>query len=167
MKYFTREWASGDLSDEQCEEVQASYRRHIESLLPRLPASVVELEKQVSLHDGLVRRVVVDLPARQLTMELRCGDLQVGYRDVDLIYSGVEFATLDLTELASVARDRQTELLYDEFDVDEDRNYIHRILFAPAGEISVKFGSLCLNQTNRPDRSVPYVGDPYQEIDNE
>ncbi|CAG0926777.1 hypothetical protein TFLX_00185 [Thermoflexales bacterium] len=151
------------MSDEQWVQVEDAYKRHIESLLPNLPIPIAELVERVSLHDGLIYRVVVDRLTRRLTLKLRCGDLQVGYQDVDLLYSGVEFARLDLLTLTSVVRDRRTELLYDEFDIDEDRNYIHRILFEPAGEISIKFRSLRLNQTNRSDRSVLYVGDPYQE----
>lgn len=152
------------MSDEYWKEVQSSYRQHIESLVPILPKSIAELVKRVSLHDGLICRVAPDQKVGQLILELRCGDLQIGYSDVDIIYSGVDFAALDLVVLAAIARDRQTEVLCDEFDVDADKNFIHRILFHPAGEVSITFTSLDWSQTSRSDRSVTHTDDPFQGI---
>jgi hypothetical protein len=164
MKFFTREWANGDLPDERFADVRAKYWQHINSLLPNLPESVTQLAKQINLHDSLVRRVVLNRGTRNLALELRCGDLQTGYFDLDLIYSGVVLETLDFTTLVKRARDRQTELLYHEVDLNEDGNYAHRILFWPEGEISIIFSALQINQVKRLNRSIPYIEDPYLEI---
>ena len=125
---------------------------------------LLRYHKQISLHDGLFRRVIADRNARKLVFELRCGDLQAGYYDLDLTYLGVEYATLDVVALAGLVRDRQTEILYDELDFDGANKYIHRILFHPAGEIAITFSNISLKQRFQPNRSVPDVGDPYQEV---
>jgi len=161
MKYFTRDFICSSLSDEESEQIRTSYHQHIELLLPNLPESIAELTEKINLHDGLICRVIVDQKTGKLTMELRCGDLQVGYFDLELAYSGVKFSALDLVALAALVRDRRTEILSDELDIDKDNTYIHRILFYPIGEISIHFESINLNQESKPDRNIPFVGDPY------
>ncbi len=153
MKYFAREWATGELSDEESERIVSDYWVHIDTLLPSLPPAVAALARDINLHDGLIHRVLVQPEQRRLELELRCGDLQVGYFDLDLIYSEVRMDLLDIPLLQALARDRQTEVLYDEVDLDES-NYVHRILFWPEGEIAIVFRSLQVIRTPRADRSI-------------
>ena len=54
--------------------------------------------------------------------------------------------------LRTRARDRETELLYDEVDVEQDGTYVHRLLFWPEGEISIAFKHLKLSSAARADR---------------
>ncbi len=60
---------------------------------------------------------------------------------------------LDIPFLQGCAQDRQTEVLYDEVDL-EDGDYVHRILFWPEGEIAIVFRSLQIVRTPRADRSI-------------
>jgi hypothetical protein len=161
MKFFTREWANGELPDDEWAETAAAYRRHLDLLLPSLPESVARLAREINLHDGLIRRVSVDRRADELVLNLRCGDLQTGYFDLDLVYLGVDLSSVDLVTLANCARDPETELVYDEVDLDAQENYLHRILFGPAGEVSIPFSRLQVECTAQPDRSFPPVDDPY------
>jgi hypothetical protein len=162
MKYFTREWASGMLSERKWESVYPRYRRHIANILPLLPDNIARLETEIIIHDGLIRGVAVNRKPGTLSLELRCGDLQVGYYDLNLHYSGVAFSKLDLSTLATVARDPDTECLYDELDI-ENKQYVHRILFYPAGEIEIIFMNLNSEKVSRPDRSYKRMPDPYIE----
>lgn len=156
MRFFTREWASGALSDKEWKQVQASYSKHIESLLPKLPEPIAALASRIGLHDGKIRNVVANKNTGRLTLHLYCGDLQVGYRNLAIAYSGVRFELLDLVSLAALARDRDTEIIYDELDIDEDENYLHRILFYPSGEISITFASVELNELWGPNHEPEY-----------
>ena len=149
------------MPDDEWAESVAAYRRHLDTLLPSLPESVARLAKDANLHDGLIRRVSVDRRGGKLVLNLRCGDLQTGYFDLDLIYLGVDLSSVDLATLAHCARDPRTELLYDEVDLDNQGNLVHRVLFGPAGEVSIPFSRLQVECTAQPDRSFPPVDDPY------
>lgn len=161
MKFFTQDWASGVLSDEDTEQVRSSYWQHVDSIVPKLTAPIIELAKQINIHDGLIRYVIVDRQAEKLTLALRCGDLQTGYYDLDLSYSSVEFNLDDIVTLSSVSRYRKTELLYDEVDINEQKKFIHRILVYPKNEISIVFTGLEITKEDRPDRHFSYEGDPF------
>ncbi len=69
MKYFTREWATGVLSDREWESVCTRYQRHVKNLLPQLPDTITRLVTDISIHDGLIRRVVVDRKSGTLGLE--------------------------------------------------------------------------------------------------
>ena len=111
MKYFTRAWATGGLTDADYETVLPSYWRHFDRIKGSLPAPLVTFATKLSIHDGLIRRVVVDQEADTLALELLCGDLQIGYFDLDLVYGHVDWGVLDLVALARRANDRETEIL--------------------------------------------------------
>jgi hypothetical protein len=94
---------------------------------------------------------------------LLCGDLQVGYFDLDLLYRGVSVTDEALAVLAAAARDRRTEILYDEVDLQLRKRYVHRMLLWPSGEADIVFSDLELACRARQDRSLPFVGDPFVE----
>jgi hypothetical protein len=153
MRFLTREWHSGLHSDEVAEQVEDDYRRHITAVLPQLPPPLRDLARGVDLHDGLIRLVEVDVAARELRLALRCGDLQVGYFDLDLCYRGVRIDLLDRAVLDIIARDPTTEVLYSEVDVFDDDVFVHRVLFSPFyREIHVVFTGLSMTRTPRSDR---------------
>jgi hypothetical protein len=54
MQFFTREWATGELTDDQYEAAFLRYSGHLDRL--KLPASVLTLA-ECPIHDGLVERV--------------------------------------------------------------------------------------------------------------
>lgn len=165
MKYFTPEWAGGYLTDAEFDAVVESYERRVAVLLPRLPQALRDLTATISIHDGLIRRVEVSPAQASLELHLRCGDLQVGYFDLDLMYRGVEFSRLDLMTLAAAARDRRTEVRYEEVDVEDDGLFVHRLLFWPHRAIELVAKEVHMVRTPRSDRSVLVGGDPFVELD--
>jgi hypothetical protein len=165
MKYFTREWMEGQYSDEAFEKVIPSYWRYVEQLMHRLPPSVAELAKEVNLHDGLFRKVIVNRQESSLALYLRCGDLQVGYFDQDLFYSGVDLTALALPVLAARARDRKTMIEYDEVDMDDQGQFVHRIIFSPKDEISITFAGLQLARTPQPNRYFRTKNSKYRVVE--
>jgi hypothetical protein len=163
MKFFTRAWAVGELSDAESNEIIAAYERHLDDVVPSLPASIRCLARELTLHDGLVRRVIYDRAGRELRMELRCGDLQIGYFDLDLWYLGAILDHADVAALQSAARDTKTEVWYDEVDLSGDGAFLHRVLFYPGRECEIMFRSLGLRLIPRADRSLPAFLDRYIE----
>jgi len=71
--------------DEAFDAVPEAYRLHLASL--RLPEHLTALA-QADLHDAYVLEVNEAPRAARVRLRLRCGDLQRGYADVNIEYSG-------------------------------------------------------------------------------
>lgn len=157
MNYFTTEWLHSDTDEHPAEK----YQEHLAPLLPQWPPDVQALAVRISLHDGLIRELSWDMEQATLFLRLRCGDLQVGYFDLDLHYSGVLFSLPALESLAALKTDKVGESLYDEMD-EEDGLFVHRILFISRERIkggwfeyyeaAIRFEQLCLVTMPRESR---------------
>ncbi len=154
MKYFTRGWINGELGDEAFDQVSEAYRQRLAEIEPRLTPALRELTR-TNLHDAVVERItwtphlgrlVVDLllleksPDRYLAARLRYEGALLGVRRIDV--------------LRQVARDRQTTVLCDEVDLDDDGIFAHRLLFWPRDEVTLCFSELYLELSPREDRRV-------------
>ena len=145
MKWLTREWHGGGLSDAEYEARLEHCRDHHERLRPRLPAGLRLLAGEpddlgyVSLHDAVVDWWVLD-GSRSLAMEVFCGDEEIGYRRLVVQYRGrVELVGACEGDLRRWLDDSRTEFLYDEVDVLDDGRFEHRHLLWPEGEFGVRF----------------------------
>ena len=163
MKFFTRSWASGDLPDQEVEEVINRYWGRIDEIEPQLPPRLATLARKISLHDGLIHHVNVDLPEANLTLDLVCGDLQIGYFDLRLQYRCVDWSSVDRKILARRALDEETEVLYDEVDRLADGSYEHRLLFWPEDEVAFRFSNFDFQQKPRPARDFERPTQVYLE----
>jgi hypothetical protein len=166
MKYFTRGWHSGEYDEETCDQMRAAYWDRIKFLRPSMPGSVKKLATATRLHDALIDRILWDARKRKLKIEL------VLVRDINrsgglgavLLYKGVQISDQQIGQLAERARDRRTVILYDEIDLEENGNWVHRLLFWPVGEISIWFSSLKLSRVRGNNRDM--VGyDPFFTAD--
>jgi len=160
MRFFTPAW-HGEMSDAESDAVIAAYRDHVAAILPRLPATVRALAREIDVHDAKVRRVILDRAARTLRLELRAGDRKMGYFDLDLDYLGIVLDAADVKVIAAAARDERAELIYDEVDIADDGLIVHRILWWPYREFEVTFRSLAIRMAPRPDRSLPTFNDRF------
>jgi len=167
MKFFTREWAEGLLTDDEAANRAKDYRAHLAAVFHNLPLAAQELASEISIHDGLIRRVEVNRSSGSVLLQLLCGDQQVGYFDLDLLYTGGDVASLDTETLARLSRDRRSEALYDELDRLDASTFEHRILFYPNGEVAITFRQLTISRKPRADRSLEFLGDPYAEVSHE
>ncbi len=109
MRFFTRQWHNGELSEEESQAVPLRYAAHLETLRPKLPMTLLTLAFGTYLHDGLLRGVGLDRAQRTLAIGLRCGDLHLGYFDVDLVYKEVSLPASSLSELEAAARDPERD----------------------------------------------------------
>lgn len=157
MKYFTREWHTGSQPEDEQLSVQTAYAHHLQQLTPQLPGPLQDLAQRTNLHDGLIRSVNWHQPTGLLHLNLRCGDRQVGYFDLDLSYRLVPPLDEPLQQLHLAADDPRTEILYDEVDLSPS-GFIHRILFWPYREVSLTFSDFSMTRRNvgdREDRTNP------------
>lgn len=155
MLFFTRAWATGELSTEESEAVLARYERHLERITPRLPATVRVLARELNLFDARIRRARLDRAGRELRLELRCGDDRVGHYDLDLAYLGAIVDAADAAVLERVARDPDAAIWFDEIDVTEGDRFLHRLLFRPGTECELLFQALSLRMAPRGEPELP------------
>jgi uncharacterized protein DUF4085 len=129
------------------------YHAHLEAISARLPDPVVALAREVNLHDAVIERVEWEPANAQLVLRLvtRAGGSN---QAVTITYSGAMLGEHRLDTLRNAARDRKTEILYSEVDVDEEGVLAHRLLFWPRDELTIEFGALTLDVQPRADDLV-------------
>jgi hypothetical protein len=142
MRFLTRAWHSGTMSDAEAEAVADAYRRHLASIKAVLPAAVRALADNLNLHDARIRRVALDADAREVRLDLRCGDRARGYEDVALTYIDAELEPAAVAALRAATEDTATELLYDEVDLAGGRRFSHRFLFWPYREVEITYADV-------------------------
>jgi hypothetical protein len=147
MRWFTRDWHSGDQqkTDEAPEE---AYARHVSEIAPMLPAPLRMLAAgtQLNLHDGRITHWSWE-PGESLKIQIECGDLQAGHQRATLEYAGsVEVSGADADTVATWLGGSDTELLYDEIDLLAPGRYEHRHLLWPQGEFAVRFDEAAVLQ---------------------
>ena len=154
MQFFTRAWLAGELTDEEYASSLSGYHQHLANISAHLSSQVREFIKVVDLHDGLIRKIVIDHTEKTLGLDLRCGNLQVGYYDVDIQYRGIQLGRPVVAILAGVAQ-AEGEILSDELDIVDDGGFEHRIIFDSYEEISILFGDLVFKKTMQDGRYFP------------
>lgn len=153
MRYFTRGWANGDMSEVESERVREAYWKGLRELMPKLPPAMAKLAK-VNLHDAVIEQVRWNAKTKLLHIRLAAGNQGEGYATVDLRYKGAMLGEIRVETLRDAARDREAFILNDELDMDEEGNLIHRLLFWPREEVSLDFRELEIQVTPRTDRRV-------------
>ena len=173
MKYFTKEWASGKLDDVRHERARSDYWKRLNEISDEMPAPLKKLSNSISLHDALINRVSIDRTQSLLIVNLVAGDVQEGYFNLTLTYHDVQWEQLDLKKLSSAARDRRTELLYDEIDVLKSGRFSHNILMSGDYEgdkyfdLEFLFSEVDVSRSRRDGRNVDGGGDPVYFVEGE
>lgn len=151
MNFFTRAWCDG--KDDESEDRGQMYNDHLAKIKSQFSPSLHSLAFEFPLHDGLIRQVIVSKNLRALQLLLRCGDNQMGYFDLDLSYSEVDFEHFEFSELAAITNRTETEILYDEIDLHSRNSFEHRFIFWPTGEAAVVFRGVTFEMKSVPNRN--------------
>lgn len=142
MKWLTREWASGELDDDEWDEHWKEYLAHNDEMLPRLSNGAERLIQEINLHDAQIH-AFEHRPDNVLVIRALIGDLQVGYQFIELTFLDSQVRLEPGSTLESLRLlDDQTEIIYDEVDVEADGRFVHRVLLWPQGEYEVVFANL-------------------------
>ena len=128
---------SGELTDEDYERAVSAYWAHLAQIRHDLPPRARDfIDRHLSLHDGLTVAASVDREHGTFTWVVHCGNLQTGYFEVTLRYSGI----VDLAAtfpLETMLGTRGTMVLYDELAADGEL-FEHSIIFESGGELTVR-----------------------------
>jgi len=143
LKFFTRSWAQGDMTDDERLAVGKAYQKRLEAI--NLPSPVGDLAA-LNPHDGYILDVAYEPIATILRLRLRCGDLQVGYFDAFLNFSGVTIQPDHLGMLIEARRPADFEVLYDEVDRNEADTFEYRLLLHPSFEVAFQFKGIVISQ---------------------
>ncbi|WP_242394270.1 DUF4085 family protein [Anaeromyxobacter oryzisoli] len=154
MRYFTRGWASGELSDDVSDQAKEAYHARVAEITPRLPPAMVRLVHEISVHDGIIEQVIWNSHLNRLQLTIVCTDAYQNYIQAQLTYSGAMLGSSRIESLQRAALSRETELLYDEVDIDDDSVFSHRLLFDPCEEVTIDFKKLELVVSPRADQRV-------------
>lgn len=164
MRFFTREWKNGELTDEEYDAVVPAYWQHYAEIASKLPTTVQQFSPTISLHDGLPWYARVDRTALTLEIISRCGDQQVGYFDLALRYRLTSVRAECIAAVARMVADSEAEMFYDEFDLAPHGQYVHRILLWPTDELAIEFSEFSYECIARPDREVPAVAERFVDV---
>ncbi len=138
MRFFRKEWLSGELSEMEFDGVSEAYFKYLESL--NLPPEVAALSA-ADIHDALVLSADYDQNNFRFSIKLRVGDLLKGYHDLYISYSDAYVDESSLTMLRQAVNEPKDELLYDEID-RSGVLFEQRWIFASHEEARVLFSTV-------------------------
>ena len=153
MKFFTKEWLSGDRDDEDPYIAFTEYEAHLSKIRNSFTFDLKALTSY-RLHDGLVKVVNHRVSENKLSVTLIIGDLQVGYQRLELTYSNAECAPSDLQFLVLASRTENFEILEDEWDLSDSRKFTHRLIFSTRQEIEIAFDDINYQASPLEDRKL-------------
>ncbi len=146
MKYFTREWCSGGLSDEENDRIWEDYKKYIKDIYWKLPFVLKILTNDISLHDGIIKKTYFYVKEGVLEFSGIFGDLQIGYFGLNIKYFDVY--KMDTAFLKSLFYKEKAEILYDEIEILPDNKYSHKLIFTNGKEMEIIFNDIELKITN-------------------
>lgn len=157
MRYFTKQFALGELGLKEEERIVAGYQEYLNALSKN--GDVWRLVSTISLHDAYLDRVVVDRSTNKICLSLITGNRQAGYWLTELHYSSARI-TSGLEVLRQALANRPSEILYDEFS-GAPEPVSHTFLFAPKskriehfGEFNIAFSQLSFSQMRLNSRQL-------------
>jgi hypothetical protein len=154
MRFFTRGWVSGELSEEEYDRALAAYWARVDEITPRLPPEMVRMVREFQLHDAIIEQVVWDPEHKVLDLALVASTAQEECVLLKLSYGGAMLGDDPVEALRRAALSRETMLLYDEVDIDQEGDLAHRLLFHPCEEITIAFRDFAMQALPRADRRV-------------
>ena len=158
MRYFTRGFTNGELDDDESDRVVAAYRQRLVDIAPRLAGAMLQLARDVDVHDAIIESVQWTPDSNELAVTLVAGAGERGCRSIALAYTGARLGRERIESLRRAALHRETQVLYREVDVDDDGLMVHRLLFWPCEEVTIEFDALRLDVAVREDSRVRLRG---------
>ncbi len=144
MKYFTKDWFSGDLSEATVDERVEKYNQYLDEIFEALPFTLKVLFRSISLHDAIIEKVVYDEERKTATFHLLCGDRQVGY--FALIIEYLNASKLD----SSLFEENTLEILRDELEwLKNENKYSHKLFFSDKSETEIVFEDISLQLSTK------------------
>lgn len=137
MQYFTKEWCLGRLDDNVTNEILNNYKNYIKNIFDTLPFTLKLLTKNLNLHDGLIKKVIILKNSKSLELQILCGDLQLGYFFLAIEY--LEVLNVSDIILTNFFKAKKLEVLSDEIKMLSKTSFSHKILFSNEQYIDIHF----------------------------
>jgi hypothetical protein len=152
VRWFTREWQNGELSDEEAEARDRAYAAYLRERVEHLPQPIrgfaLPTDAHMSVHDALVDEAEIDSRKGQIEFVLLNGDLQAGYGKLRLTFLDAELATPSVGRLRELLATQRTEFLRQELEIGDESEatpYTIRFLLWPEGEIEIRCRDLLID----------------------
>lgn len=140
IRFFTIQWWCGIQGGDFHVDPADSYRSHLATIRDRLPEGLLALQESVSLHDGRLRELQHAPSNATLRLLIDGDDSNGGLRRFTLYYRDVTlFRSIADPCLGLPGPCGYGDLGYDEADMDDNGELIHRILFSSGIEFHVQF----------------------------
>ncbi len=142
MKYFTADWYSGNLSDQECNRLRDAYWEYVDSIYYQLPFGLKILAKHINLHDAIVAQFYYNPKERTIFMQIFGGDLQIGYFSLECTYSGV------IKYWSSQEKNKNPihmEILSDEIELLDKETFSQKFLFVGDNEMEITFKKMAIS----------------------
>lgn len=153
MRFLTRDFAEGKLTEFDEQLYHSVYIRHLEEIGTDLPANVAAFALQ-TLGIGMCGLVLLDVmedAGDETLVLILSGPKDTPQLLVNITYKGVNTDYLDEAALMQIEQ-QESELLADEVDLAHNGRFEHRLLFGPEGEIAIQCRDMKLT-ISRPDDS--------------
>lgn len=137
MKYFTKKWCFGDLTEKAIQDRVDAYKTYIDKIYDELPFVLKVLSKEINLHDGIIKKITLNKDSSILNMIGIFGDAQVGYFVLNIKY--VNVSNLNEKNLGSTVNTKNLLILSDEIEKIEGNLYSHRMIFSSKRELEINF----------------------------
>jgi hypothetical protein len=179
MKFFTPEALDDFYEYEPFSTKLQEYREHLLGLHDVLSPEVLALAELLGMDDGLVVRVDHNRIRRVLKLILRCGNVQMGYYNLLLVYKGADLSLEHDSALARIARTTITkrrygcDLAYHKLDASDEGKIEHRMIFCASESyhpfekgyiwFSIRCDDLLWRRESRRTRRLPPIDDRYPD----
>lgn len=166
MKYFTREWQRGDLSEDDLARVSEAYDERLAAIAGSLPPGLRAFAENRGPLNGVLRRAVAERDLDFLILEMIVDDPEYGQCDMEISYLGLRWDWIDMGALARRARDPETRILCHEVDFISPTEFEHSFLFAPRDHVTIRFSDVAISRVAVGERTVEEEGFPFLEGEN-
>ena len=149
------------------ESILNAYARHLDRIKSSLPPALARFasEASLNLHDAEIHHIDVLRAEATVTIVANVGDLEVGYRQLRLVFTDAALAPDNLQLLAYAINtryhsdhwgDATTTVMAQEIDLSHDGRFIVRLRLWPFHTFAVEFGGFALTESpGEPQTGTP------------
>jgi hypothetical protein len=167
------EWFTEDADDDQAvlNRNLAAYSARLAEIREQLPSALasIALDPRFGLQDGRINEVSVNTGTKRVVMSVTVGDIQLGYRQLQLRFEGATIIPEDYQLLSAALRAEFqpdhwhhgraiTEVGNHEVDLLDDGRFVIRMRLRPFHTFGIEFDSLEMSDENVSGRGPARAG---------
>jgi len=148
MKYYTFEWWYGEEEEEdEPAHPYTAYSSRIKEIENKLPNSVKEFMRDVSMHDSKIIKLDIGVDDKTVRVVSLGYGLNSYLTEYELCYSGfTHYGTTSDPEKGLPGPHGYGDWGYDEFDLCDTGQFMHSVIFSSGIEMTIKFSDFSFKQ---------------------